>query len=190
MNKPKCLITGGSAGIGRELTEFFAPHSCGVSRATGHDIRIASDRQKIVSLSLQHDVFVNHAFARDQSQEQLLHEVFAAWVVAKKSGHIFNTGTYGTYSPAGIDPEYIKLKKGLDDAHIFYCQKIKHERLNFRMTLLRPGLLDTDKSRAKPKWPGHGVRGVQIAELLLHIYNLPQEVAIEEVVIESRANGL
>lgn len=181
----RVLVTAGSEGIGKEIVDYFAPHGQSLSRRNGFDIREAEAREHIARLSLDCDIFVNHAFAGDESQTELLRIVFTLWRETRKSGYIFSTGTYGTYCSTGIDPKYIELKNKLDQVHFDFSRQIENGDLPFRLTLLRPGMLDTERSRKKPHWHGNGVRGKDYAQLIEYLYRMPGDVQISNLVIES-----
>ena len=181
----KVLVTAGSAGIGKDIVKYFSPNSLSLSRRNNFDIRIEKTRSDIAELSLEYDIFVNHAFAGDDSQTELLKSIFTLWRETKKAGYIFSTGTYGTYCSNGIDPIYIELKAKLDQAHFDLSRKVEIEDLPFRLTLLRPGMLDTEKSRRKPHWHGNGVRGEDYARIIEFLYDMPRDVQVSNLVIES-----
>ena len=181
----KVLVTGGTDGIGKQIVDYFAPHSRGISRRNGFDISSPQDREKIARLSLEYDVFVNHAYSRDPGQVLLLQQVAECWISLKKTGHIFNTGTFGTFCSRGIDANYLSQKRLLDETSHQYSQRIEAGEVPFRMTLMRPGMLDTQRSRQKPHWRGNGIRGQTICEILKFVYSLPQDVQIADLVVES-----
>ncbi|MGZ3726633.1 MAG: hypothetical protein ACXWQQ_12570 [Pseudobdellovibrio sp.] len=181
------LITGGNTGVGLEIFQHFKPHSKSLSFSSGHDIRDPEIRKQIAEMSLQYDIFFNHAYCLDRSQALLLDEVYQLWRKNNKAGHIFTTGTYGTYAAGGIDPQYITLKSELDELHKEFIQQIKYEKLKFNMTLLRLGMLDTERSRKKPHWPGYGLQGKDIVKLIEFIYGLPKNLLVDDIVFESKA---
>lgn len=181
----KVLVTAGSEGIGKDIVNYFSPHALSISRRNNFDIRVENVRSSIAKLSLEFDIFVNHAFAGDNSQAELLKNVFYLWYAVKKTGYIFTTGTYGTYCSKGIDPKYLELKNNLDQTHYDLSRKVEMENLPFRLTLLRPGMLDTERSRRKPHWHGNGVRGEDYARLIEYLYRMPRDVQVSNLVIES-----
>jgi hypothetical protein len=189
IQKPSALITGGNKGIGIDIYNFYQPQSKSLSRTNGFDIRLPEVRAQIAEMSLKYDIFFNHAYARDNSQTLLLKEVYQLWRSNNKPGYIFSTGTYGTYSSAGIDPEYIQLKSELDLIHKEMVQKLKFEKLNFRMTLLRLGLLDTEKSRQKPHWPGFALKGIDVAMFSQYLYEMPSSLLLADAVFEAKSGG-
>lgn len=188
VQKPSALITGGNMGIGKDIYDYYQPQSQSLSRSNGYDIRLPEVRTRIAEMSLTFDIFFNHAYARDNSQTQLLIEVYQLWRSEKKHGYIFSTGTYGTYSSAGIDPSYIQLKSELDSVHKEFIQQLKFEKLNFRMTLLRLGLLDTEKSRQKPHWPGFALKGNDVATFSQYLYNMPASLLLPDAVLEAKSS--
>ncbi|MCB0366125.1 MAG: hypothetical protein KDD68_12090 [Bdellovibrionales bacterium] len=186
MSGPSILVTGGLDGIGLEICNDFAPASMGISRRNGYDLDKAEDHRRIVDLSLKYDIFLNHAHnGRFAGQTELLYEVFEAWEKAGKFGYIFSTGSFATYMPQGDFKRYSVLKRALEIANQQCCKKIESAGLPFRMTLIKPGMLDTQASREKPHWSGNGVRGRDIAELIRFFYNGPKDLLMNEVVISA-----
>ena len=181
----KILVTAGTDGIGKQIVDYFAPLSMGISRRNGYDIKNPEDRLRIAQLSLEYDVFFNHAYSRDESQNLLLQVVADRWLQENKKGYIISTGTYGTYFSYDLNSEYLSIKKKLDQISQSYSQKIEAGGIPFRMTLLRPGTLDTSRSRQKAHWRGNGIRGETICELIKFLYALPKDVQISNLVMES-----
>jgi hypothetical protein len=184
--KPSLLITGGNSGAGKNILDYFAPNSQSVSRANGFDIGSEESRKAIVTMSLGFDIFVNHAHnGHLDGQTRLLYDVFEAWSTAKKSGYIFNTGSIATYQLSSEFKRYSVLKRSLEIANQQACKKIENGLCSFRMTLLKPGMLDSEADRQKPHWPGHGVRGQDMARMIEFCYLSPQNVLFNELVISS-----
>lgn len=71
-------ITGHTRGIGRRAFERLSPNIIGFSKSTGYDITSKEDRQKIIQLSQDCDVFINNA-AEGFVQTYLLIELVQAW---------------------------------------------------------------------------------------------------------------
>lgn len=182
---PKVLVTAGTDGVGKVISDYFSPESLGLGRRSNHDIRDSKIRSEISELSLEYDIFVNHAYSRDLSQVEMLTTVFNLWKKKEKKGYIFSTGTYGTYRDVGLNPYYLEHKEALDKTHTSLCQEVECGQVPFRMTLLRPGMLDTERSRQKPHWRGNGVRGLDIARIIECFYSLPSDLLINDIVIES-----
>ncbi|MCB0367604.1 MAG: hypothetical protein H6624_20135 [Bdellovibrionaceae bacterium] len=186
MSAPSVLVTGGLDGVGKEICDYFAPNSMGISRRNGFDIGRPEDHRRIVELSLQHDIFVNHAHnGHFSGQTDLLYEVFEAWEKNEKSGFIVSTGSFATYMPQGGFKRYSVLKRALEIANQQCCKKIETGLVPFRMTLIKPGMLDTPASREKPHWSGNGVRGRDLAELIRFLYTGPKDLLMNEVTLSA-----
>lgn len=74
----KYAITGHTQGIGRRLYERLSPSIMGFSKSTGFDITSKEDRQRIIQLSQDCDVFINNA-TEGFAQTYLLIELAQAW---------------------------------------------------------------------------------------------------------------
>lgn len=184
----KVLVIGGSQGMGKEIVDYFSPNSKSVSRSNGYDIRREDDRKKIAKLSLDYNVVLNHAYCGDLSQTYMLNDLYRTWVDADHNGYIFHTGTYSTYR-IGTNPN---LYPGIKASGDILCQQISKQCENnkhrFRITNLRLGFLDTEKSRKKPHWPGNGLKGVDVAKLMSYFYNMPPDICVPEIVLETKHN--
>lgn len=184
MKPPSVLVTGGLSGVGADLCEYFAPHSRGISRRNGYDIGNSATQLKIAELSLDYDIFVNHAHnGHFSGQTELLYRVFEVWEAQRKTGYIFNTGSFATYMPQGSFKRYSVLKRALEVANQQCCKKIESGLCRFRMTLLKPGMLDTPEDRQKPHWRGGGVRGRELAQMIESLYRSPVNLLVNEVVL-------
>ena len=181
--KPSLLITGGNAGIGKSITEYFSPNALSLSRTTGHDIGSAQDRKTIIETSLNYDIFVNHAHnGHLNGQTALLYEMFEAWEKNRKTGYIFTTGSFATHIPPKEYKRYAVIKKSLAIAHQQCCKKIENGLTQFRMTLLTPGMLETDRS-SSTEWQGHRLSGAELAPLIEHLYHTPRSILFNEVTL-------
>ncbi len=184
------LVTGGNEGIGKEIVTYFSVkyklNSKGISRSNGYDISKEDDRNKIINESLDYDIFVNLAHDGMQSQTQLLLDTFNRWTEVEKTGYIFNIGSYATYSKSKNFQRYAIIKYMLDEASHQCSKKIESSKeCLFRVTMLRPGMLDTIKSREKDHWSGNGVRGIDIANLMEYLYLSPDDLQLSDIVMES-----
>ena len=182
--KPSLLITCGVEGVGKDIVDFFAPNSLSLSRRNGYDIGLSKDRQKIIEKSLEYDIFVNHAHnGHFEGQVALLYEVYYAWKKSRKSGYIINIGSYSTYNIGKGFRRYAVLKYALDIASQQCCKEIENGLTSFRMTNIKPGMLDTPKSQKKPHWTGVGIRGGYLAEMIAWLYALPPDLLVPEAVL-------
>lgn len=182
---PKILISGGLDGLGKGLVECYQPGANGISRRNGYNIN--SDRERIVELARNFDIFVNLANS-EFSQALLLYDIFDDWEKQDKQGYIINIGSYGTYNPGDTWRPWLAAKYALDTANKQCCKKIEEKNLPFRCTNLRLGMLDTEKSRAKPHWEGAGHGAKEIANLIdffwgQHKNKIPYQ--IDEITLNS-----
>ena len=182
--KSMVYITGGSEGVGKDIFDHYSPQAKSFSRRTGYDIGKDEDRRRIVEESLECDIFVNFAHnGHYTGQPQLLYDIFALWEEKEKSGYIVNMGTYSTFSSSPKFRRYAVVKKALDIANQQCCKKIENGLVPFRMTNLRPGMLDTEKSRQKDHWEGVGVTGESICKTIDWLVSTPKDLLIPEMVL-------
>jgi len=183
----KILVIGGGQGTGKDVVEYFAPDSRNVSLSTGYNIKDEKVRRTIANISLEYNVVLNHAYCGDMSQYMMLKELYKVWKNAKHIGYIFHTGTYSTYS-INWNPEsnYTDMKKASDELSKKISKQCENNILPFKITNLRPGMLDTKKSRLKPHWEGNGFKGIDFAKLIEYLYNLPWDICIPEIVVQTK----
>ena len=186
--KYKFLIIGGSRGIGHDIALHFKGDS--VSRTNGYNIKNPESRRKIAEKSLDYDVVVNHAYCGDFSQMEMLKELYLLWRDKEKKGYIINTGSTASYRFDNRKDEkwwfLASMKKGLDE-FINYLSHAATWRgeVDFRITNIRPGLLDTEQSREKPYFKS-GIRGKDYCHLIEYLLSTPEDLIISELVMESK----
>ncbi|MHA1817070.1 MAG: hypothetical protein ACTSX1_13800 [Candidatus Heimdallarchaeaceae archaeon] len=181
------VIGGGWAGIGKDVVDYFAPDSFNASKSNGFDITIPEDRREIARKSLSMDAVLNHAYTGDMSQYYMLKELYTTWVNEKKKGYLFHTGTYSTYSMQwNVNSSYPDIKGASDELARKISKRCENNKTNFRCTNIRPGMLDTAKSRLKPHWKGSGVRGDDFARIIEFLYNLPEDLCIPQIVMAAK----
>lgn len=144
-------ITGHTSGIGKAIKEYLEGrgHTVkGFSRTNGYNISLPDVRKKIVEECQDMDGFFNNAYVfHDESQLDLLKEMYATWQGKKKI--IVNVGSRSSDFVDVADypqPIYAKEKKKLDD----FCSTLVQGPLVIN---LRPGSIDTPltKSMNRPK---------------------------------------
>lgn len=182
----KILVIGGSQGLGKAVVDYYSPSSFSVSRSNGYDIKKEDIRKDIAKMSLDYDAILNHAYCGDNSQTQMLHQLINEWDNNKKTGYIFNTGSVSTYYDKGDWNMYPLLKSVQDDLIKRAAKKCQWNGFKFRITNIRPGMLDTERSRQKDHWGGSGVTGTTFCNIIDYLYNLPNEVIIPEIILETR----
>lgn len=184
----KYMITGGGRGLGLAICQHFGGDS--FSRENGHDITQSTDR--LATISLDYDVFVNNAFDgpfqepwADFAQTQLLWQVANAWRQHHKTGWIINIGSVGTETVVTPDPafETYRVAKAALKAHsLQWTQAFKEQRVTFRTTLLTLDRLDTPLSRSRASWTGNGLDCQAICEWIDQIVRTPANTCIGEIV--------
>ncbi len=189
MRYKRFLVIGGSKGIGKAIVDHFEGDS--VSRTNGYDIRRSESRQEIAQKSLDYDVVVNHAYCGDFSQILMLKDLYQAWCDNRKEGgYLLNTGTIATYRFDHKKKDdwwfYVSTKAGLD----IFSNYMNHgcswnSDLRFRMTNIRPGMLDTEKSRQKPHFK-NGIRGEDYCRLIEYLLSTPEDLMISEITMDAR----
>ena len=185
----KVFIIGGSRGVGEDITNYFAPNSFSVSRENGYDINDPDHRLKIASLSLDYDIVVNHAYSRNLSQSDMLQDLYGCWAKNDKNGYIFNTGSAATWHVPVLPNVYSGIKKITDTLCKQMSKQVENNNVRFKVTNIRTGRLDTEKSRKLKEWAGNGVRGEDIAKTMEFFYRLPEDVTIPDFVMIERCDN-
>lgn len=183
----KILVIGGGSGIGKMVVDYFTPNSRNVSRSTGFNIMNEKSREEIVEISLEYDAVLNHAFTGEMSQYIMLRDLYQGWKKAGHDGYIFHTGTYSTYSMQwNVNSSYPDVKISSDELARKISKQCENNKVKFRCTNIRPGMLDTEKSREKPHWKGHGVTGFDFSRVIEFLYNLPKDLCVPQIVMAAK----
>lgn len=188
MENKKILVIGGSRGIGLDIVTHFKGVS--VSRSNGYDITETSGRKKTAELSLNYNVIVNHAYTGDFSQLLMLKELCFLWRKKGKEGYIINTGSMSSYRFNDRKDEkwwfMAAAKKGSDEFINYVSQAAAWRNdINFRVTNIIPGMLDTPKDRKKLHFKA-GVTGKDYCRLMEYLLSTPENLIISEVVLEAK----
>ena len=188
MNDKKILVIGGSRGIGRDIVNHFKGDS--LSRANGYNITEPDSRKKITHISLNYDVIVNHAYCGDFNQTLMLRDLCSLWIEKSKKGYIINTGSISSYrfdSKKNEDWWFMSAVKTGQDIYINYLSQGSawRDNIKFRITNIRPGMLDTEKSRQKKHFKT-GIKGKDYCQLIEYLLSTPETLVISEVVLEAK----
>ena len=188
MKYKKILVIGGSRGVGLDIVKYFKGDS--VSRSNGYDITKPEFRKKIACMSLDYNVAVNHAYCGDFSQTEMLQELCLLWKSKGKKGYIINTGSTSSYRFNDRKGEewwwMAGIKKGLDEFIKYFSQAVTWDKnIQFRITNIRPGMLDTKKSRLKSHFKS-GIRGEDYCRLIEYLLSTPEDLIIPEVILEAK----
>jgi len=90
----------------------------------------------------------------------LLIDIVEAWNRDSHHGTVINIGSSGSKTEVGTfsEAEWYRVPKlALDFLSLHYSQEFLSNRSLVRSTLLRPGRLDTPKSRSRSSWTGNGI---------------------------------
>ena len=203
MKKPKVLVIGGTRGIGKEIVDYFDGDS--VSRQgtdPGFDIRSTEDRNIIAEISGTYDICVNHAYSgthgipnatlddgpADISQTFMLKALYDRWKETNWHGYLFNSSSDSSMTyrmKPGKDIIYAAMKASTNAVSQFISRDVQENNVRMRYTNIIWGMLDTEKSRAKPHY-NNGVRGEDICKVIETLYNLPEDCLIPEFIMEAR----
>ena len=185
----KILVTGGNRGLGETIVKDLGADS--ISRKTGFDI--TKDVDKIVTKSLEYDVFVNNAFDGPPQEDHanfgqtlLLLKMFDAWRQKNKTGFIFNIGSIASDDVVAPDPmweTYRVAKKSLESASLQCSRAFRKNYVRFRTTLIKPDRLDTELSRSRENWTGNGVNCVDIVNFITYCLSVNNNTQIDQITL-------
>jgi len=181
----RVAIVGGSYGIGNIIVKKFS--AIDYSRSTGFDISSEKDRHEIIRKSIDYDVFINHAWSGDHSQYTLLYDIIKCWKKFNKDGYIINTGSINTHFKNYDNlTSNLSIKTALDELCKMSFKQFQSKKINFKVTNLKLGLLDTEINRNKKEWKGRGITEIEYYNLITYLLNTPVDFLIGEMVIETR----
>jgi hypothetical protein len=186
----KYLITGGSRGLGKHLTDTFDGHS--LSRGeNGIDITNDERQTFIANMSLAYDVFINNAFDgppheshANFAQTTLLWKVYEEWKNAGKIGHIINIGSSGSKSTVAPEPmfeTYRSSKAALEFASKQCTKAFKDNIVPFKTTLITLDRLDTELTRSRGSWTGNGINLSDVSNFIKYLTTVSSNTVVEEV---------
>jgi len=144
----KIAVTGHTAGIGKALSECYSQQGhqiFGFSKREGWNIR---NIPKISAAIDPCDMWVNNA-QEGFAQTELLFEMARRWQGTGK--HIVVISTMMTQQPIssipGLDMHLYRVQKiALEEA----VRQIRHQNLQIRLTLVRPGNIATSPDKTVP----------------------------------------
>ena len=188
----KYLITGGSRGLGKHLTDAFSGTS--LSRTEDKiDITNDADQEYIAQFSLNYDVFINNAFDgppheshANFAQTTLLWKVYQKWQAAGKHGYIFNIGSSGSKALAAPNPmfeTYRSSKAALEFASKQCTKAFRDNLVPFKTTLITLDRLDTELVRSRPSWTGNGVDLEDVVNFIKYATSVSPNTVVEETTL-------
>jgi len=142
----KIIVTGHTRGLGKGIYDYFSKDNevVGFSKSNGFDITDSGCRTQIVNASEDADIFVNNTHANnDSAQLHLLKDMYERWKHQNKI--IINVGSIiSTFVDDSHEfKNYAKMKRELD----LFCTQNQHKSRYPYIINLRPGLIDTDRTR-------------------------------------------
>jgi NAD(P)-dependent dehydrogenase (short-subunit alcohol dehydrogenase family) len=187
----KTMLIGGTDGIGKQIAERFDADVYS-GKHGGYNIDHQQDRQEIAEESLAYDICVVHTHVvGSDAQSRLVSRIAQAWEQNEKGGYIFVTGSSISYrQPKRNDYNtirYISTKAQLDAMVKQISLRYEEGQTKFRITNIRPGFLDTPKSRAKDYFT-EGITGDEYCDIIEYLINSPKRLIINEMVVNARRN--
>lgn len=176
----RILITG-NAGKGlAEALAFIWPTATFVSRATGYDLTKDIDQDRVVELSLQHDLFINNSALWKFNQTLMLEKVFNAARKAKHPLQIICIGSTTDRATGGKDWLYQQEKKALRS----YCNSLSMLSVwsgGPRVSLISFGTL----SNNAPKHPDRVCMSIKAAaDYVKWVADSPSDTAVNELSLD------
>lgn len=176
------MFIGGPTDFGNTIIKRFKADY--FSRKNGFDIDQKEIRNSISKKSLEYDTILIHTYTSPlNSQLLLLENIYQDWEKREKTGNILVTGSIATYYENYKNAKYAADKKALD-----FFAKSQSKKSNFqnrfKITNLKVGMLDNEKSRNKPHFE-KGISAENFCNCIDFILQQPSNIIIPEMVIES-----
>ena len=143
----KVAITGHTRGIGKALAELYPEHM-GFSRSNGYDITVDDNLGKIITQSLDCDVFINNAYSGN-AQTKLFNMMFEQWKhdVSKTILNVVSGAQYDV-SESLDDPDYKDYVQDKRELANISCPGSIYDK-KCRIINVSPGYVATDRV---PEW--------------------------------------
>jgi NAD(P)-dependent dehydrogenase (short-subunit alcohol dehydrogenase family) len=141
-------ITGANRGIGHQVAVRFQEMGHSVtdfSRSSGYDITVPADRDRIIDVAENHDIFINNAHS-SMAQVDLLFLMCERWKDQKKI--IVNIGSSITmrWETTPHNLRYRNDKMALNDA----CEMLWNKFAWPRIMCFHPCATDTPRNSSRP----------------------------------------
>ncbi len=174
----KVAITGHTKGIGSALYDQFTSRGhdvLGFSRSNGYDIDLEDTRIKIISQSLDCDIFVNNAYSFT-SQCLLLQDIIKAWTDQRKI--IVNIDSKSIFAPVvpNFMQQYVDDKKRQHEI----VQALKFKANPYVMELIL-GLVETDMAEV---FVAKKLSASDVAALVVDIIEKKDTLYVQELVLD------
>lgn len=132
-------ITGHTSGLGKALYE--KTQAIGFSKSTGFDITKKEDRNKIIDMSNDCNVFINNAYD-GYGQLDLLYDLYSAWKDDSNKTIVTIGSLASNAAEWRLKPcKYSTIKKALDVATY---QLVNSHHRKCKLMIFKPGYLGND----------------------------------------------
>jgi len=143
----KIAITGHKRGIGQEFARQLGEQGhdiIGISRSDGENIRRVANTASLIEPC---DMFINNAISL-YAQTELLFEVWHRWQPYKEVHHIWNISTRLCLESEDKEINGLTMRESMQYRNQKMALELAHQQLNqqasnVKMTLIRPGSVDT-----------------------------------------------
>lgn len=180
------MLVGGPISFGVDIIKTF--NATSYSRSNGYDIDNEEARNEIANQSLLFDNVIIHAYTSNGGQLNVLYNIVNRWVEENHKGNIIVTGSiashFDIYIPDLKRAHYSSLKTSTDKFCKIVSKKCIEGKYPFKITVIKPGMLDTERSRKKPHFI-KGISGKSFCDTLKFVLNLPEDITIPEIVLEN-----
>jgi NAD(P)-dependent dehydrogenase (short-subunit alcohol dehydrogenase family) len=182
----KFMLIGAPISFGENIVSRFAAET--FSKRNGYNINSKETRQELATKSLDYDVVIVHAYSRENGQFYTVQDIVTKWIEANHTGNIIVTGSIASYfDNYGKDVngwEYAAQKTALDK----FCKMVSKRCVlgehKFKISVIKPGMMDTENSRKKSHFV-KGLSGERFCDVIEFLVNLPDDVIIPEIPIET-----
>ena len=182
----KVMLVGGLNDFTQEIVNRFSADY--YSRSNGYNIDDDDIRNTLAVKSLDYNVLILHTYTIHNSQTLLLQDVLRQWMDNDHDGQIIVTGSssshFVSYKPNPAHWVYTSQKSSLDMLCKMVSKKCTEGKYKFKISVIKPGMLDSEKSRNKSYFI-KGVNNKVFTDTLEYIINLPKDIHIPEIVLET-----
>lgn len=182
----KTMFVGGPTDFGQVIIDRFSADF--FSRRNGHDINVQSVRRELANRSLNYDLLILHTWTIHNAQTLLLQDVLRQWMDNDHDGQIIVTGSsashFVTFKPEPSHWVYTSQKSGLDSLCKMVSKKCLEGKFKFKISIIKPGMLDSEKSRAKDYFI-NGIDPNIYCNTIEFLCSLPKDIHIPDLVLET-----
>lgn len=182
----KTMLIGGPTGFGEQIIKTFDAQS--YSRTNNYDIDKEETCHEIADLSLLYDNVIIHTYTRSGGQLNILYKIVERWIEENHRGNIIVTGSvashFDLYKPDLNYMYYAASKSAIDKFCKILSKKCIEGKYPFRITVIKPGMFDTERSRNKSYFI-KGMPSKVFCDTIKFVINLPKDITISEIILEN-----